>query len=138
MMLSDFFPSFENRDFAYRLFYWSICVAVIFLPFDKIISTFPLQVAAISGTVSAWHNITFKLILKQRLYVVFASMYIIFIYSFLISANKAIAATDLLIKLSILIAPVLIAINIKFTKKQIHFILKLFVISCSLFIITAF
>ncbi|MBC8046246.1 MAG: O-antigen ligase family protein [Fimbriimonadaceae bacterium] len=113
-----------------------LCAAVLVLPFHKTLSFIPLFFAGCLGIlIMILNRRTFFMGMKP--FLISASVYLIFIYAYYISENKAAAKIDLQIKLSLLLIPLIMGFVKGLHRKLIGTLITLFVISCCIMSISA-
>lgn len=119
------------------MWYVFLVMTVLCLPFHKIFPVFPLLLSGIAGLLAA--------ALSQPLYQlktnwrVLLSMllYLAPLYAWYISIDKATAVLDLQVKFSLWAIPFIVALNRPITGRQLIWLLRLFVLACLIFVVTA-
>jgi len=126
-----------QRTLAEKIFIGLLCAVALVMPFHKVLPSPLLSLAALvaifTGGLAAKRE---RLKNNRRIYL-FALLYLIPLAGYLLSDNTHEAATDLQVKLSVLLIPLVLGAYIELKTKEVILILRCFVISCILFAIAA-
>jgi len=124
-----------------QLFRWMwfifIIAGILCIPFHKVFPVFPLGLAGIAGSLSvlvAPQTISIK---RQKNLFVAAAIFLIPLYTYLISSNILQAKSDLEVKAALLIIPLVVALMEPVRRFEWIWMQRALIISCIAFILTA-
>lgn len=126
-----------KRNLAEKIFIGLLCAVALVLPFHKVLPSPLLTLAALIAICTGNFPAKWQRLKNNRSIFVFASLYLIALFGYVLSANKELAARDLQVKISIALIPIILGAYIDLRKKEILLIIRCFVISCFLFAIAA-
>ncbi|MBK8345239.1 MAG: O-antigen ligase family protein [Bacteroidetes bacterium] len=114
-----------------------ICFIAMLIPVHKTLAS-PMLILSFAGIlVSGSYGFKLDQLKENKRYLLFAALFLIFVYGYFISSDMATAARDLEIKLYLFAIPVFYVMLKPFSEKEKRIVLWLFVATCILFIITA-
>lgn len=121
---------------ADRIYFYLICAVALAMPFHKTFVTWPLILLFFVWVFGGAYHRKISGALRNPGAWIFSGLFLLYIIAYYISGDKAEAAHDLRVKLSILIAPLVMA-GMPLEKKQVRRILYCFVFACILFALIA-
>ncbi len=114
-----------------------ICFIAMLIPVHKTLAS-PVLILSFAGILlSGSYGFKFDQLKENKRYLLFAALFLIFVYGYFISSDMATAARDLEIKLYLFAIPVFYVMLKPFSEKEKRLVLWLFVVTCITFIITA-
>jgi len=123
----------EKRHIAEKIFIGLLCAVALVMPFHKVLPSPLLTLAALVAVFSGNYAARWKRLKQNRSILIFAALYFVFIFAWLISENKEEATRDLQVKLTILLIPLVLGWFIEMRKNEVVLILRCFVFSCIAF-----
>ena len=107
------------------------------LPFHKIFPVFPLLLTGLFALLSGLSGPSIRSFQENKRMLLGLLLYIPALYAWYISPDKNLAKTDLQVKFSLWIFPVLLAMNPRLSAKQINRLLQAFAAATVLFVLTS-
>lgn len=117
---------------ASKLLFFSLVYVAAIMPFHGIYVPLGLGIASMTVFWLLEGQLKAKLtnLVSNKYTLLFIALYLVHVVSYFYSENKQAAATDLGLKLSLLLCPLVIGTTTSLNKRKITHVLKTFVLSC--------
>jgi O-antigen ligase len=122
---------------CHLLWFTFLAITILCLPFHKVFPVFPLLLSGITGLIAAALNNPLPYLRANWRVLVSMLLYLAPLYAWYISADKATAALDLQVKFSLWAIPFIVALNKPISSRQMIWLLRIFVLACLIFVMTA-
>ncbi|MFI5171666.1 MAG: O-antigen ligase family protein [Chitinophagales bacterium] len=126
-----------KRNIPDNIFLLFIIAVAILIPWHVSLTSPPLILSSFLIILPWGYKKKWQYLKENKRNIVFASIYLIFLFAYFISSDKITSLHDLRIKLYFLVIPIIWAACMPFSKKEIKIILGCFVFSCLAFAIFA-
>ncbi len=127
----------SKRNTIQQIFVILLCGIAVLLPFHKTLTTWPLMMAALMGIFIGDPAAKWKRLRSGWKIWLFAALYLLFVFAWLISQNTGEAAKDLKLKMAIALIPLLAGAFMELHVKDVKRILFCFVMACTGFALFA-